>query len=182
MKIKLRKMDEAEFDRYLAYLIPDYANDLSANFMISIEKANAESEKLMGELLPDKQETSGQHLYQIYSIEEDKDVGVIWYNIRTESNKAYSYHILIKEEFRHQGFATEVMKVLEESMRKSGITSLGLNVFSTSPNARKFGRIDSRSPGKPRASIFFTQQFAAFKFPSREIYFRLGQWNTVACC
>lgn len=137
MNTKLRKMNEEEFDRYLTYFIPDYASDLSANFMIPIETANAESEKLMGELFPDKQETDGQHVFNIYSIKENQNVGVIWYNIQTDSNKAYIYHILINEEFRHRGFATEVLQELEKSMKRSGITSLGLNVFSTNPNARK---------------------------------------------
>lgn len=137
VKVKLQKMDEEEFDRYLAFLIPDYANDLAVNFMIPTEKAAAESEKLMHDLFPDKQHSEGQFVFTIYSIEDEKNVGVIWYNIQTDSNKAYIYHILVNEEFRNQGFASAVLQEFEESMKSSGITSLGLNVFSTNPNAQK---------------------------------------------
>ncbi|MFD1031543.1 GNAT family N-acetyltransferase [Metaplanococcus flavidus] len=137
MKTILQKMTDEEFDHYLAYFIPDYAKDLSENFMIPLEKAMEESKDLMEQLLPNKQDTEGQLVYNIYSIDEDKTIGVIWYNIQTESNKAYIYHILIKEEFRKKGFATFVLQELEETMKSTGITSMGLNVFGKNPNAYK---------------------------------------------
>ncbi|WP_033541227.1 GNAT family N-acetyltransferase [Planococcus sp. CAU13] len=137
MKTKLQQMTEEEFDQYLAYFIPDYAIDLSENFMIPLEKAMKESKDLMDKLLPNKQKSEGQLVYNIYSIDEDKTIGVIWYNIQTDSNKAYIYHILIKEEFRKKGFATFVLEELEETMKSAGITSMGLNVFGTNPSAHK---------------------------------------------
>lgn len=137
MKTKLQQMTEEEFDQYLAYFIPDYAKDLSENFMIPLEKAMKESKDLMEQLLPNKQKSEGQLVYNIYSIDEDKTIGVIWYSIQTESNKAYIYHILIKEEFRKNGFATFVLQELEETMKNTGITSMGLNVFGKNPPAYK---------------------------------------------
>jgi len=62
---------------------------------------------------------------------------VIWYNIQSETKKAFIYHILINEEFRNKGYATFVLQELEETMKSSGITSMGLNVFGTNPNAHK---------------------------------------------
>lgn len=137
MKTQLREMNEEEFDRFLAFLIPDYAKDLSENFIIPLEKATEESEKLMEELLPEKQNSSGQLVYNIFSVEEEKNVGVIWYHIQPDSNKAYIYHILIYKEFRKRGFATIVLQELELAMKNAGITSMGLNVFNTNPHAYK---------------------------------------------
>lgn len=137
MKIKLQEMNEEEFDHYLEYLIPDYARDVSANFMIPFEKALKESEKLMEDLLPDKQNSAGQHVCNIYSVEEDKNIGVLWYNIQTESNKAYIYHILIHEAFRKRGFASVVLKELEQTVKSAGVTSMGLNVFGNNPGAQR---------------------------------------------
>lgn len=137
MKTKLQQMTEEEFDKYLAYFIPDYAKDLSENYMIPLEKAMNESKELMDQLLPNKQNSAEQLVYNIYSTDEDKTVGVIWYNIQSDSNKAYIYHIFIKEEFRKKGFATFVLQELEESMKSVGVTSMGLNVFGTNPNAYK---------------------------------------------
>ncbi|MCH4826920.1 GNAT family N-acetyltransferase [Planococcus halocryophilus] len=137
MKTKLQQMTEEEFDHYLAYFIPDYAKDLVENYMIPLEKAMEESKNLMEQLLPNKQHTEGQLVYTIYSPKEDKTIGVIWYNIQSENKKVYIYHILIKEEFRKKGFATFVLRELEESMKSDGITSMGLNVFGKNPNAYK---------------------------------------------
>lgn len=137
MKTKLQPMTEEEFDQYLAYFIPDYAKDLAENYMIPFEKAMIESKELMDQLLPNKQNSEEQLVYNIYSTDEDKTVGVIWYNIQSDSNKAYIYHIFIKEEFRKKGFATFVLQELEETMKSAGITSMGLNVFGTNPNAHK---------------------------------------------
>ncbi|EGA90687.1 GCN5-related N-acetyltransferase [Planococcus donghaensis MPA1U2] len=137
MKTKLQQMTEEEFDKYMAYLIPDYAKDLSENYMIPLEKAMNESKELMDQLLPNKQNSAEQLVYNIYSTDEDKTVGVIWYNIQSDSNKAYIYHIFIKEEFRKKGFATFVLQELEESMKSVGVISMGLNVFGTNPNAYK---------------------------------------------
>lgn len=137
MKTKLREMTEKEFDSYLAYLIPDYAKDVSENLMIPFEKAEKDAEKLMSDLFPNKQNSAGQHVYHIYSLEFDKNVGVIWYNIQTESNKAFIYHILIHEAFRKKGFASLVLQELETILKESGVTSMGLNVFGTNPNAQR---------------------------------------------
>ena len=137
MQTKLQEMNEAEYDRYLEFFIPDYARDLSENFLLPLEKALEESENLMRDLLPDKQKTVDQHVCNIYSVEEDQHIGVIWYNIQTEGNKAYIYHILIHEPFRKRGFASVVLKELEETVKSSGVTSMGLNVFGTNPDAQR---------------------------------------------
>lgn len=137
MKTELQEMNEAEFDRYLEWFIPDYAGDLSENFLIPMDKALEESKNLMRDLLPDKQKTVDQHVCHIYSVEEEQYVGVIWYNIQPETHKAYIYHILIHEAFRNRGFASTVLSELEETVRKSGITSLGLNVFGNNPGAQR---------------------------------------------
>lgn len=137
MKTKLEKMTEEEFDHYLDYLIPDYAKDLCENFLIPFEKALGESKKLMSDLLPDKQKSADQHVCNIYSLEEEKNVGIIWYNIQNDSKKAYIYHILIHEAFRKRGYASLVLKELEETVKSSGVSSIGLNVFGNNPSARR---------------------------------------------
>ena len=137
MKTQLKEMNEEEFDQYMEYFIPDYAKDLSDNFMIPMEKALEESKNLMGTLFPEKQDSADQHICNIYSPADEKNIGVIWYNIQTESNKAYIYHILIHEAFRKRGFASRVLKELEETVKSSGVTSMGLNVFGNNPGAQR---------------------------------------------
>lgn len=137
MKTQLKEMNEEEFNRYMEYFIPDYAKDLSDNFIIPMDKALEESKGLMATLLPDKQDSAEQHIRNIYSAEDQKNIGVIWYNIQAESNKAYIYHILIYEAFRKRGFASLVLKELEKTVKSAGVTSMGLNVFGNNPGAQR---------------------------------------------
>ncbi|ALS74105.1 hypothetical protein AUC31_02020 [Planococcus rifietoensis] len=153
MKIEMQPMSEEEFDQFMAFLIPDYAKDLSENYMIPEDAAMEESRALMAKLFLNKQNTEGQSVCHVVSMEEDKVVGSLWYNIEPSTNKAYIYHILIGEEYRKQGMATAVLQKLEEDMRNRGVTSMGLNVFGTNPHAyelyEKMGyRVQSTSMGK----------------------------------
>ncbi|WP_211654081.1 GNAT family N-acetyltransferase [Planococcus alpniumensis] len=153
MKLKFRPMSEKEFDQFMAFLIPDYAQDLSENYMIPEDAAMEESRALMAQLFSNKQNTEEQSVCHVVSMEEDKVVGSLWYNIQSTTNKAYIYHILIGEEYRKQGIATAVLQKLEEDMRNRGVTSMGLNVFGTNPNAyelyEKLGyQVQSISMGK----------------------------------
>ncbi len=135
MKTNLLKMTEEEFDQYMSFIIPDYANDLSANYMMPLEKAMAESKDLMVTLFPNKQNSDGQFVSNIYSVEEGKTIGMLWYHIQAETNDAFIYHIYIKEESRQKGYGSYVLQDLEATLRNAGITSLGLNVFGTNPDA-----------------------------------------------
>lgn len=137
MEISLRQMNEQEFDRFLAFLIPDYAKDLSNNFFIPLETAMEESEQLMRDLLPGKQNSENHFVYNIHSAQEAENIGVIWYNIQAQSSKAYIYYICVYEEFRNKGYAGQVLLNFEEDMKKTGISSLGLNVFGTNPHAHR---------------------------------------------
>ncbi|MBU9672676.1 GNAT family N-acetyltransferase [Planococcus sp. CP5-4] len=135
MNLKFRPMSEEEFDQFMAFLIPDYAQDLSENYMIPLNIAMEESKDLMSQLFSNKQDTEGQSVCHVVSMEEDKVVGSLWYNIEPSTNKAYIYHILVGEEYRKKGIATAVLQKLEEDMRNRGVTSMGLNVFGTNPHA-----------------------------------------------
>lgn len=77
MKTHLLKMNEEEFDQYMEYFIPDYAKDLSDNFVIPMEKALEESKNVMETLFPEKQDSADQYICNIYSLADEKNVGVI---------------------------------------------------------------------------------------------------------
>lgn len=137
MDTSLRQMSEEEFDRFLAFFIPDYAKDLSQNFLIPFESALEESEKLMGDLLPVKQYSENQFVFNVYSAEENRNIGIFWYNTQLRSSKAYIYYISVYEEFRNRGYAGHILLNFEKEMKEAGISSLGLNVFGTNPHAHR---------------------------------------------
>jgi ribosomal protein S18 acetylase RimI-like enzyme len=135
MKLKLEKINEEEFDNYLEFFVPDYAQDLSVNFTLALDKAMEESIGLMNDLIPNKQNSAGQYLYNIHCTEKNEKVGLIWYSIQPDSDRAYIYHIYINEEFRKMGYASSVLQELEGMVKSSGITSLGLSVFGQNQHA-----------------------------------------------
>lgn len=132
MNLKLEKMNEEEFDQYLEFLMLDYAQDLSENFIIPLDKATEESKVLMNELLPNKQNSEDQFLFTIHFPEKQEKVGNIWYSIQPEIDRAYIY-----EGFRKMGYASSVLQDLEVTVKSSGITSLGLSVFGKNQGAHR---------------------------------------------
>lgn len=130
-------MNEEEFDEYMEFLMLDYAQDLSENFIIPLDKATEESKGLMNELLSNKQNSVDQFLFTIHCPEKQEKVGMIWYSIQSEIDRAYIYHIYINEGFRKMGYASSVLKDLEVMVKSSGITSLGLSVFGKNQGAHR---------------------------------------------
>ena len=130
-------MNEEEFDQYLEFLMLDYALDLSENFIIPLDKATEESKGLMNELLSNKHNSDDQFLFTIHCPEKQEKVGMIWYSIQPEIDRAYIYHIYINEGFRKMGYASSVLKDLEVMVKSSEITSLGLSVFGKNQGAHR---------------------------------------------
>ncbi|WP_179106535.1 GNAT family N-acetyltransferase [Terribacillus halophilus] len=135
MRTELRNMTESDFTSYIEEFIPDYAKDLSENFHLPMVLALEEAQQLLNNLLPDNHNTQGYEVCNIYSSKEGANIGVLWYNIQPDSNKAFVYHILIHDSYRRKGYATAVLHQLESEMKNQGITSLGLSVYGNNPNA-----------------------------------------------
>lgn len=135
MTLDLHKMDERQFDDYLSFLVPDYAQDLSKNFILPIEKATEDSKNLMKDLFPEKHETEGQFVHNIYCTEVKDYVGVVWYSIELESRQLFIYHVYINERYRRMGYASSVLQELEGIAKDLGATSMGLSVFGSNEHA-----------------------------------------------
>lgn len=135
--IKLEEMKDSEFKQYLGFMIPDYAKDISDNYNLSIDKAVEESELMMKELFPNGLSTEGQFLYNICDSQLNKHIGILWFDINKEINRAYLYHIFIKEEYRQLGYATRAIEELQKRVKKLGMNSVALSVFGNNENAQR---------------------------------------------
>lgn len=135
--IELIEMKEHEFKQYLDFMIPDYAKDISNNYNLSMDKAFEESEVMMKELLPDGISTEGQFLYNIYDPQLNKQVGILWFDINKEINRAYLYHIFINEDCRQRGYATKAIEKLQKRVKEFGMNSIALSVFGKNKNAQE---------------------------------------------
>ncbi|MFG6494788.1 GNAT family N-acetyltransferase [Fictibacillus sp. UD] len=146
--ITLCKVNEEEFKRYLDFMIPDYAQDITKNFDLTMEQALEESEMMMNDMFKDGLATKGQYLYNIVDDHSNEKVGVLWYSIISEINQAYLYHILIDEPKRGIGYGSKTLEKLQEILKTAGVKSIGLSVFGKNDGAyrlyKKLGYSNTR--------------------------------------
>lgn len=146
--IKLSKVDELEFKRYVELMIPDHAREITRNFNLTIEQALEEAEMMINEMFKDGVASEGQYLYNVIAYDSEEKVGILWYSIIQEINAAYLYHIFIDEDHRGKGFGTKTIEVLQDNLKASGVNSIGLSVFGKNEGAyrlyKKLGYANTR--------------------------------------
>ncbi|MCA1054288.1 GNAT family N-acetyltransferase [Rossellomorea aquimaris] len=146
--IKLSKVDEVEFKRYLDFMIPDHAIEITKNFNLTMDQALEESEMMIQDMFKDGLATEGQYLYKIIQANSKEKVGILWYSVIPETNSAYLYHIFIDKHHRGKGFGTCTIEKLQDKLRESGVGSIGLSVFGKNEGAyrlyKKLGYSNTR--------------------------------------
>ncbi|KOO51383.1 GNAT family N-acetyltransferase [Viridibacillus arvi] len=133
--IKLEKFNNQEFEKYLDFMIPNYAKEISSNYTLSLDKAIEESEMMMKGIFSNGLSTEGQFLYNIWDTDVKTKIGILWYSVNTEIDRAYLYHIYIEEAFRRKGYGTRVLEELQIRVKELGMNSLALSVFGSNDAA-----------------------------------------------
>ncbi|MEX3624675.1 GNAT family N-acetyltransferase [Viridibacillus arvi] len=133
--IKFEKFNNQEFEKYLDFMIPNYAKEISSNYTLSLDNAIEESEMMMKGIFSNGLSTEGQFLYNIWDTDMETKIGVLWYSVNTEINRAYLYHIYIEEAYRKKGYGTRVLEKLQIIIKELGMNSLALSVFGSNDAA-----------------------------------------------
>ncbi|MFJ9463240.1 GNAT family N-acetyltransferase [Viridibacillus arvi] len=133
--IKFEKFNNQEFEKYLDFMIPNYAKEISSNYTLSLDNAIEESEMMMKNIFSNGLSTEGQFLYNIWDTDMETKIGVLWYSVNTEINRAYLYHIYIEEAYRKKGYGTRVLEELQIRIKELGMNSLALSVFGSNDAA-----------------------------------------------
>ncbi|MGF9975732.1 GNAT family N-acetyltransferase [Viridibacillus arvi] len=133
--IKLEKFNNQEFEKYLDFMIPNYAKEISSNYTLSLDKAIEESEMMMKGIFSNGLSTEGQFLYNIWDTDVKTKIGILWYSVNTEIDRAYLYHIYIEEAYRKKGYGTRVLEELQIRVKELGMNSLALSVFGSNDAA-----------------------------------------------
>lgn len=133
--IKLEKLNNQEFEKYLDFMIPNYAKEISSNYTLSLDNAIEESEMMMNGIFSNGLSTEGQFLYNIWDTDMETKIGVLWYSVNTEIDRAYLYHIYIEEAYRKKGYGTRVLEELQIRVKELGMNSLALSVFGSNDAA-----------------------------------------------
>ena len=86
--------------------------------------------KTKGRLLPDGHKSKDNFLFTA-KIENKTLVGFLWFCIRSpEGNqRAFVYDVIIKDQYRGQGFGRQIMFLAEQKVKSLGVDRIGLHVF-----------------------------------------------------
>lgn len=124
-------MTEAEYEAWLAELIPAYARDKVDSGEWTEAEALELSAKGTRDLLPQGLSTAGHHLFTVRDESGETRVGELWFmeQERAAHRIAYVYDIAIKPEHHRRGHATRAFAALEEEVRQRGLAGIALHVF-----------------------------------------------------
>lgn len=134
--VELTAMDDDEFAEFFAGERDSYARSIADSGLATYEDALVESEKQLGELLPDGRETKGQSFY--VGRVGGQRVGSLWLSITDDGDglRAYVYNVEVDEPSRGRGYGRGLMLAAEHAARAAGCQQIGLNVFGFNHVAR----------------------------------------------
>lgn len=137
--ILLRPMRENEYPAFLAYFIPDYAQEIASNYLLSPLEAAAKAKQEISEDLYAGVNTSGhillclmEHLDNV-----ERHVGYLWYKPDVLQRTVFIYDFYIFSVYQGQGLAKKVLRVLEQNLREKGFEQIRLRVAANNTRAQR---------------------------------------------
>lgn len=131
-------MTEAEYEAFLEWAIPDYAQDKVRSGTWPEAEALERSEAQYRELLPQGPHTPGQYLFTVRDARLDSSVGMLWFSLDPDrpGKPGLLYQFKIEEAFRRQGYGLAALRALEDRVRALGGGAILLHVFGHNTPAR----------------------------------------------
>lgn len=136
--IAFRAMTDAEFPAYLDYFIPDYAEEIAANYRLSQHDSLARAKQEIAESLPEGVNTDGQVLLCMLSQEDHAEgpVGYLWYKPDTVMGTAFIYDFHIFDAFQGRGLGKKALRFFEQHLSALGFKEIRLRVAGDNMRAR----------------------------------------------
>ena len=129
-------MDEEEFREYRERLVRDYAADKVRAGAWAADEAQNNSAREVAGLLPEGTLTRGHYLYSVRDESVPGEVGILWVSPRDSGRSLWIYDILVHERFRRRGYASRILKLVEDKARELGASKVELHVFGHNHGAR----------------------------------------------
>ena len=135
-------MSAETFVHYQAAAVAGYAEDNVVSGRWPAEGAIERSQADFAASLPQGLQTPDNYLFEITAGDDGVCVGYIWFAVVEKNGlrSAFVYDVEIKPEFRRLGHAEAAFKLLEPLVRKLGLSSIGLHVFSQNASAQALYR------------------------------------------
>jgi RimJ/RimL family protein N-acetyltransferase len=136
--LQLVPMNEEQLEAFLTQAVPEYAADQVRAGNWAAERALDTAESVYAQLLPRGSATRDHYLFTIWDERRGVAVGSLWFAVLEEAGKqqAFVYDVRIAEAFRHQGYGTQALRLMEDRVRALGLDRIGLHVFAHNRIAR----------------------------------------------
>ena len=134
MSIALRPMRADEFDGYLDYFIPDYAAEISSNYDLPLDEAQARASREINDDLAQGVDTSGHELLCI--VEESDVLGYIWYKPDQQARSVFVYDFCILTPHQGKGYGKRALTAFKALMSSAGFEQIGLRVAANDKRAQ----------------------------------------------
>lgn len=133
--MQLVKMTSTDFDLWLARRKKAYALDKEKANKLTPKEAWDIAERDFASLLPEGLNSKDSFLYVMK--DRETSVGYLWFCIRgaEDNRKAFLYDIIVEEEHRGKKFGKKAMLLLEDEVKKLGLSEIGLHVFGYNETA-----------------------------------------------
>lgn len=137
-RVELTPMTAAELAAYVEVAVAGYAADrerAGESRPVALEAAR----KSFATLLPDRDDSAGQHLFT--ARHQGRSCGILWVASRWP-DQAWVFDVRVDPELRGRGLGASVMVGAARHARDAGHGWLGLNVFAFNGHARTlYGRL-----------------------------------------
>lgn len=135
--IQLHKMNDLDFEDYMARAIIDYAADKVATGVWVKAEAVQLAKKAFDRLLPNGANTENEYLFTILNTEINQKIGYLWFQLSETLlyKTAFILDFIIFEPYRGRGYGQQTLKTLEEVAKRLDIHKMILHVFAHNTTA-----------------------------------------------
>lgn len=134
--IQLRKMTDAEFAAFKAFLYEDYAQDRARGMGTPIEEERKNATQQIDQLTGDGLASSAHHYWKLVA-EDSSAVGDLWVFVEPDKPRAFIYFIGVDDAQRGKGYGQQALAALEDALRPLGVRRIELNVFGDNTTAQR---------------------------------------------
>ncbi len=137
--IRLRQMRAGELPDFIAYFVPDYAKEISANYDEDMATSHARAVREVEEDLNLGVDTPGQVLLCIVRRHDESDspVGYLWYKPEPAGTTGFINELYVFPAHRGNGYARSALIELEKVLARSGHTEARLRVAADNEAAQR---------------------------------------------
>lgn len=135
--IQLQKMNDLDFNDYMARTIIDYAAEKVAAGVWLKAEAIQLAKKNFDQLLPKGVKTENEYLFTFLNTEINKKVGYLWFQLSETLlyKMAFILDFIIFEPYRGRGYGQQTLKNLEDVAKSLDIHKMILHVFAHNTTA-----------------------------------------------